>query len=102
MKAIINLKRYDTSTAELVASYQFSNSRDFRFIFEQLYLKKHGEWFLAGEGGPCTYYAESGGNNSIYGSERITPLTPEGALHQLEQWDKTEQIEKYFADKISD
>jgi len=54
MKKIINGKRYDTETAQLIGSASYSNRTDFRFWSEELYRKKTGEFFLYGEGGPAS------------------------------------------------
>lgn len=75
MKKIINGKVYDTATAKK-AGY-WSNGlgyRDFGWKEETLYRKKTGEFFLHGEGGPATNYAERMDNTWSNG-ERIMPMT---------------------------
>ena len=60
MRAIINGKKYDTSTAEYIASASYSGSRsDFQWWEEDLYRKRTGEFFVSGEGGPMTRYARA-------------------------------------------
>jgi len=49
MKQIINGKKYDTDTAEhLATAHCTENPNDFGYWRERLYLKKTGEYFLRG------------------------------------------------------
>ena len=76
MKKIIKGRVYDTETATELASYSNGGTwRDFSHFEETLYRKKTGEFFLHGEGGPMTRYAEAQGQNSWSGGERIMPMT---------------------------
>ena len=55
MKKVINGKAYDTEKAKPVAHWKnWGSWRDFEHIEETLYRKRHGEFFLFGEGGPKT------------------------------------------------
>lgn len=103
MKKVINKKMYDTDTAELVAEYSYGRGwSDFRYIHEALYRTKKGQFFLFGEGGAASIYAEDiGGNQSTDGS-KIIVYTPEDAYQWLEENEKTEAIEKYFSDKLEE
>ncbi len=86
MKRVINGKRYDTDTADRVATWKngyFTN--DFNYCAEDLYRKKTGEYFLHGEGGALSKYATSNGNNRGYG-EDIYPLTEDMAKSWTEQY----------------
>lgn len=74
MKKIINNKVYDTGTAREVGSNSYSNPRDFNFWEETLYCKRTGEYFLHGEGGPMSRYAERIEQNSWSGGQQIIPL----------------------------
>lgn len=49
MKKIINHKKYDTETAEIIAtgSHEYPGS-EYMYVSETLYLKKSGEFFLLG------------------------------------------------------
>ena len=59
MRKIINGKKYDTETAEQLASYWNElSTRDFRHMTERLFRKKNGEYFLYGKGGPASAYAK--------------------------------------------
>ena len=103
MKKIIDGKRYDTATAEQVASWDNGlGSGDFNNCSEEIYLTKSGNWFIHGEGGALTGYSESCGNNSTCGGEDIRPVTTAEAREWLEGHDEIEALEKYFAKEIED
>ncbi len=85
MKTIIDGKVYDTSTAVRVGYW--SNGLTFRdpdSKEETLYLKRTGEYFIYGEGGRNTNYAERirGGWR---GGVLVTPLTYEEARQWAEE-----------------
>lgn len=75
MKKIISGRLYDTETAKELGSDSYSNSRDFHWWAETLYQKRTGEFFVHGEGGPASKYAETVGLNEWSGGERIMPLS---------------------------
>ena len=103
MKRIINLKRYDTDTAELVATWSNGGSRsDFRYCSENLYRTKNGAWFLHGEGGPLSKYAETcEAGRGMRGGSQIKPFTEEDAAAWLAKHD-VEAFERHFAQKAAD
>lgn len=85
MKRVIGGKLYDTETAECV--HEWSNGyfrNDFHHCEEALYKTAKGAWFLSGEGGPLSKYAEHVGNES-HGGDGIQVLTGEEALAWLER-----------------
>lgn len=93
MRKIIGGKVYDTDTAQKIADYWNGlGGNDFRNISEDLYLKRTGEYFLYGEGGPMTRYAVHNGNSSSEGS-RIIPLTEAEA----KEWVEANDNSKYEA-----
>jgi hypothetical protein len=96
MKKIINGKRYDTETAQLIGSTSYSNRTDFYFWSEELYRKKTGEFFLYGEGGPASKYSRSTGQNSWSGGEKIAPLTREEAQEWAEKYLDADEYEEVF------
>jgi len=103
MKAIIDGKRYDTETAELIA--EWSNGlgySDFKHCEEDLYRTRKGTWFISGAGGPLSSYAVPYGNNGSSGSKAIRPLTAEEARSWLERHRELDALEKYFPDAIED
>ena len=103
MKAIIEGKRYNTETAEWIASYHNGCTHsDFNYLSEDLYRTPRGNWFLAGEGGPMTTYARHIGNGNKSGSEKIIPFTEDDVIEWLERHDEHEVLEQYFPDYIQD
>ena len=102
MKRIVNGKRYDTETAEEIASAGSGGGRgDFRSYTETLFRTPKGAWFLAGSGGPLTKYAKRNGSERI-GSEGIIPLDEDEAQDWLEAEWEWEVLEAYFAARIED
>lgn len=97
MKKIINGKVYDTDTAKAVG--EWSNGltwRDFGCIEETLYKKRTGEYFLFGEGGAMTGYAERVGGNGYSGGSRIMPYTFDEAKRWCEEKLTAEGYEAEF------
>lgn len=85
MKQIIDGKLYNTKTATFLGEYQYSNSRDFHFLYEALYKTKKGTYFLYGEGGPLSKYVKASGNNSYGGSSEITLMSEKEAKEWAEE-----------------
>lgn len=98
MKKIINGKMYNTETATEV--YFWSDNRgwsDFRHEHDKLYRKKTGEFFLWGEGGPMTRWAERDGDGWTGGSG-IVPFTVDEAKEFLERHDATDEYIALFGE----
>ena len=75
MRKIIDNRRYDTETAELVGEYEFCyDTTDFHYMREALYRKRTGEYFIYGEGGPFSPYAERVGLHEMRYGEEIHPV----------------------------
>ena len=98
MKRIINGKRYDTEKAKAIGSDSFSNRRDFNFWEETLYQKRTGEFFLHGEGGAASKYAESAGQNEWTGSSKLIPLSFEKAKKWAEDHLDADTYESVFGE----
>ena len=98
MKKIINGRKYDTGTAELVGDYSYSNPSDFHYVLELLYRKKTGEFFLYGEGGAASVYAEAAGPNERCGGEKIIPFTIEEAKEWAEHHLDADKYEELFGE----
>lgn len=99
MKAIINGRKYDTDTAKKIASYWNGHScRDFCNVTEELYIKRTGEYFLYGYGGPMSKYAHAVGDNSWSGGEKITPLTEAEARVWAETHIDVDEYEEIFGE----
>ena len=107
MKRIINGRRYDTEApgstlvAQACADGPTMTRTDFRFWEEELYRTSHGNWFLAGEGGPFSHWAKHTDGGTAWG-DGIRPISKEQALEWLEHAGETEAIERYFTDSIED
>ena len=103
MKKIINGKVYDTETAKELAYWEnMPDVRDFHQFCERLYRKKTGEFFLHGEGGPMTQYAQTVGANSWSGGERIMPMTFAEAKAWAEEHLDGEEYEVIFGEVTED
>ena len=97
MKKIINGKLYDTETAKRVGFWSNAGGwRDFSHIEESLYRKRTGEFFLHGEGGPMTKYAESTGQNSWSGGSKIIPLSAANARKWAEEHLEADEYAEIF------
>lgn len=102
---VINGKRYNTETAEEIASWSnTADRRDFHQLEETLYRTQNGAFFLVGEGGPLSKYARSTGQNSWSGSsDNFTPLSRADALQWCEDHEVSHKtIEAYFSDLLRD
>ena len=103
MKKIINHKVYDTETAKELGSYSNGGSwRDFSHYEETLYRKKTGEFFLHGEGGPMTRYAETVGQNEWSGGEKIMPMDYSEAQKWAEKHLDADEYEAIFGEIVED
>ena len=99
MKKIINGKLYDTDTAKEIGSrFHGEGSRDFRHYSETLYRKRTGEYFLYGEGGPMSRYAETIGQNQWSGGEKIIPLDYKAATEWAEKNMDADEYQAEFGD----
>ena len=97
MKKIISGKVYDTEKAKELGSYSNGGGwRDFNHFEETLYQKKTGEFFLFGQGGPMTRYAEPEGQNSWSGGSRIMPMTYSEAQEWAEKHLDADDYEEIF------
>ena len=97
MKKVINGKMYNTETAKLIGSASNGgNWRDFNHYEESMYLKKTGEFFIAGEGGPMTKYSVQIEQNSWSGGSAITPLTYTEAREWAEENLTADEYEAIF------
>lgn len=98
MKKIINGKKYDTTTAMKCGSYEYGCGGDANHIYEALYRKKTGEFFLYGEGGAFTQYRRDCGPRSYTGGEVITPLTEEEAREWAEKYLNYDEYARAFGE----
>jgi len=106
MIKVIDGKRYNTETAELIFTRWNGYPRsDFKFRAKQLFRTKNGAWFMFHEGGAMSDMATSHGNSRGWG-EDIEPVNDDDAYGFLEshsdEKQASEAIEKYFSDRIVD
>lgn len=98
MRKIINNKLYNTETAQLVGEYDNGlGHTDFSYISEELYRKRTGEYFVHGEGGPMTRYAESCGDGWTFG-ESITPVSYDTARQWAENHMDVDDYQQAFGE----
>lgn len=98
MRKIINNKRYDTSTAEEIGYHDNAYAvNDFNYMCETLYKKRTGEYFLYGEGGALSRYAEKVVDGWGYG-EQIIPMTFDSAREWAEKHLDADDYEKEFGE----
>lgn len=103
MKKIINGKVYDTEKAKELATWSNGGSwRDFKHLEETLYRKKTGEFFLFGEGGPMTQYAEQVELNGWSGGSRFMPMTYAEATKWAEEHLDGDDYEAIFGEVVED
>lgn len=103
MKKIINGRVYDTQTAKELGAYSNAGGwRDFSHFEETLYRKKTGEYFLFGQGGPMTKYAEAEGQNSWSGGSRIMPMSYDTAQAWAEKHLDADLYEDIFGRIVED
>lgn len=102
MRKIINGKVYDTETATHVGGWDNGcYTTDFDYAGEDLYRKRTGEYFVHGEGGARSVYAELDGDGWSGGSA-IRPLTYEGARAWAEEHLSAEEYEAEFGEVAED
>lgn len=95
MKKIIGGKRYDTTTAKLVGTYDTGYIGGFYRRYEKLYLKATGEFFLAWGGGAKTQRASRTIDGYLSG-EGILPLTLDEARKWAEEHLTQAEVEELF------
>jgi hypothetical protein len=86
MKRVVGGKTYNTATATEIVELpcSFSGS-DFRSETTSLYRTENGRFFIAGEGGPMTRWAESKGINCWGWGEGLFPISSEEAREFMEE-----------------
>ncbi len=96
MYEVINGRRYDTKKATRLGGYSYGERGDFRRMEESLYKTKKGALFLAGSGGPLTYYAKEVASGQWSEGEMIQPMSAEEAVRWCEANHLSEVIVEHF------
>ena len=102
MKKIINGKLYNTQTAKLLGEDSYSHPGDLACWSEELYQKRTGEFFLYGEGGPMSRYAQTNGQNEWSAGEQIQPMTTENARQWAEKHLSADEYDSIFGEIAED
>lgn len=96
MRKIISGKVYNTETAEFLGGDHNGFPRnDFRWVFEGLYKTKKGRFFIEGDGGPMSKYAQSSGDG-ITGSTDLYLISAEEAMEWGEEHMSISDYEEAF------
>lgn len=98
MKRVINGKLYDTATATEVADISPNGfyRGDFRWEDTTLYRTPRGRFFIAGEGGALSRWAERVGQNGSCGGSGLQVLDEHDARAMVERFCSAEEYEEYF------
>ena len=96
MKKIISGRRYDTKTARLVGFTYYGMPGDLYYWCEDLYLKRTGEYFLYGQGGPMSKYSQQVGQNKWSYGHEIRPLSLDEAKAWAGKYLSGDEYEKIF------
>jgi hypothetical protein len=98
MKLIVNHKKYDTETANLIGKWSgFAFMRPEAAQYEEaLYQKSNGEYFLYGTGNECSRYGHYMANNSMLPGWDICPLSEKEAQEWAEMYLPVDTYERYF------
>ena len=97
MKKLINGKRYDTDTADIIGWVAKGSADDFTRTVETLFRKRSGEYFLNGFGGNESKYAvRLKGSNIWTSGDHIIPLTTDAAAEWAKENLSADEYEKAF------
>lgn len=103
MKKIINGKLYNTDTARQVGTWSNSSDcSDLSWVEESLYQKKTGEFFLHGQGGPNTRYAQQLEASQWTSGETISLVSYDSARQWAEDHLTADQYQAVFGEVAED
>ena len=97
-KYVIEGKLFDTDDAELVHDWENGEAYgDLNYLNETLYCTPQKSFFVVGDGGARTLYAQPNGANSFTGGTGAAVLTADEALEWLQNHDAdADTILQYF------
>ena len=85
MKHIIAGRIYNTETAIRICELPCRFYKgDFQYHDTDLYRTRNGNYFIAGQGGPASMWAEPCGNNGYSGGSGIRPVDTDTAMRYAE------------------
>ncbi|MHC5373571.1 hypothetical protein ACYSNU_07180 [Enterococcus sp. LJL120] len=96
MEKIIEGKIYSTETAILIADWSYGYRNDAKYIHEELYLSKKGQWFIFGEGESSSDYGLQVATGTFSSSEKLYLVDEEDAKDFLEEHGDADIYQKYF------
>jgi len=104
MKKILHGKRYDSSNAIIIGGHYASCSiSDFSYWEATLYkTPRSSQYFLVGEGGPMSRFAQSAGQNQWTGGSDLIPMIRKEALEWACEHLDADVVDKEFSDIIED
>ena len=103
MNKIINGKVYNTDTARKIGTWSNGADRtDFSWVEESLYQKKTGEFFLHGQGGPDTRYAQQLEASHWAGGETISLVSYDSARQWADDHLTADQYQAVFGEVAED
>ena len=103
MNKIINGKVYNTDTARKIGTWSNGAARtDFSWVEESLYQKKTGEFFLHGQGGANTRYAQQLEASHWTGGETISLISYDSARQWADDHLTAEQYQAVFGEVAED
>tara|TARA_R110002074_G_scaffold267046_1_gene439314 strand:- start:66 stop:371 length:306 start_codon:yes stop_codon:yes gene_type:complete len=98
MKKVINGKMYNTETAKLIETHTYKYPSDFEWFKESLYQKKTGEFFIDGEGGGLSKYAEEGATGGWSYGSKVSPISEIEAKAWVEEHSDVELYGELFGE----
>jgi len=103
VKKLINGKLYSTKTASCIGEWDNGiYGGDFRSCEEALYKTDKGAYFIHGEGGAMSKYAEPCGNNSVGGGSDIIAVTADEAFEWMQDKGLVDEALQEFPDRVEE
>lgn len=102
MKKRINNRLYNTDTAKRCGTHESTGSCELAASEETLYVKRNGEYFLYGQGGPMTTYATTDETGDYGYGEDIRPLNTSAARAWAAAYLSAEANQSLFGESARD
>jgi len=91
-----NYAKVNLEKCDFIAKYEFSNSRDFNYVWETLYKTTTGKYIIDGEGGAMSKYSKNIGDRNFCGSERVYEIDEIEAKEFCERHADIDVVDEYF------
>lgn len=98
MNKVINGKRYNTETAKEMGKTGEYYHNDINSWEETLYRTKSGQYFIYGEGGANTRYAEPAQLGNWVSGEQIIPISEDKAKEWVNEYLSGEDYDRIFGE----